>query len=205
MSKDSLIPKTVKEAKKQVIELYKKYKESQSKSDNIIVTLTDESRQARNNLERYNLALYSLPWFKPLMKAWMVDVKFGNENPFGSHLYRDKHKVFKRDSEEKIRLLVETPGQFTEQQAGSLGKSVQDYIMNELGLIITDRGGLCGSCGGHIGCPCTDAQMELMINSINIHFKKAVDAGMMAVKIAWFKPGFFLNDNEMDEYIESNK
>jgi hypothetical protein len=206
-----MIPKTVGEAKKNIIELYKKAKElvpPPSSSGHIVKEDKspehDEYKFARNKIDNYNLALYSLPWFKPKMIAWMVDVKFGDENPFSPDTCGDCCGVSEEEGKKKIELLMESPGQFTEQQAGSLGKAVQDYITNELKLTITDRGGSCCGSGGHIGCPCTDGEMELMVNSINVHFKKAIDAGMMAVKIAWFKPRFFLNDNAMDAWIEGH-
>ncbi len=83
-----MVPKTVHEAKTEVIRLYKEVLKARAKDpgyrQGVIVErdLADPIRLASQNLANYNLAVYSLPWFKPRMIAWMVDVKFGDENPF---------------------------------------------------------------------------------------------------------------------------
>lgn len=195
-----MVPRTISEAKKEVICRYKAWRDAYDQVG------FEEAKHLRHRLETYNLALYSLPWFKPFMTAWMVDVRFGDENPFNSKFPCCGDGVDEGEATRRMAQLLEKPEEFTEQTVGALGKAVQDFITNELELVITDRGGSLEGAGGHIGCPCTDDQMERMLVAINHWFGKAVEAGLLAVKIAWFKPRLpgFINDTAMDAWIEEH-
>jgi hypothetical protein len=190
-------------------ELYKKYGDGRTAEEGCPVAYSDltqeqadelELKFARNKIDNLNEALYSMPWFKSKMKAWMVDIKFGNENLFSDKKCSGGNCSIK-DAEEKIDLLTNDPEAFTEKTGGSLMKQVSDFLKSE-GYTITDRGG--SEYGGHIGCPCTDEEFERLTTLIHIRYKKAIESGMIFPKLAWFKPKLpgFYNDDAIEQWIE---
>lgn len=163
----------------------------------------EEYRIAHHKYENYCKACYSLPWIRPFMKAWMVDVKFGNENPFSDKEYDNTCEgsgYTNEEATELIEMLVVRPDLFTAKTAGNLASNVRKFI-NNAGFNITDSGG--GGCGGHIGVPCTDDEAQRLINLINHNFSKAIQR-LMSVVIAWFKPKFFGNDADAAEYVKKH-
>jgi len=217
------IPKTINEAKTEVAKRWQIYwalrKEygmddegdiAQGKSIEKYSKDLDEEKKrkldfAQFKIDKFNLALYSLPWFKKIMRVWMVDVKFGNESPLfsGKKCGKECDDLSTEDFNKNIELLHEDPDSFTEKNGGTIMKNVSDYLISR-GYTITDRGGSC--CGGHIGCPCTDEECELLLNLIHIQFKKAIDSGMIFPTISWFRPNLpgFKNEDAIREWIETN-
>lgn len=157
-------------------------------------------RLERKKIDRYILSLYSLPWLRGYFESWMVDIKFGNENPFRDKESESSESESSESLDEKVSALIEDPKGFSERTGGPIIREVEKFL-NERGFSITDRGGSCN--GGHIGFPCSDLKLGEIIFLLNIHFKKAIDAGFMSAVIAWFKPNIpdFFQDNQIREWI----
>jgi hypothetical protein len=216
------IPKTIEEAKSIVADLYIEYRDVLKKHNAeggygatmavgdtptpANIELSEEAEReiqfAQKKMESFSLSCYSLPWLHKEMKAWMVDVKFGSENPFSDVKCCGDDIESLEEMDKKLDMLMEDPEAFTEQSGGSIMKRVGDFIKSE-GFKITDRGG--GGSGGHIGCPCTDAEMERLLTLLHINFKKAIDAKLIFPKIAWFKPKLFSNDDAIEKWISKNR
>ena len=219
------IPRTMDEARKGVAKLYLEYLnlrreygltdgvrgghilegEKFESQDGSPIELTDDQKikikRIKGKRKEYNESLYSIPWLRKKMRAWMVDIKFGDENIFGKKCCDDADELRgQEDLEKDLELLIENPSAFTEKSGGTLMKQVADFLNNH-GFSITDRGG--GPSGGHIGCPCTDAECELLLTLTNIQFKKAIDAGLIFPQIAWFSPNLpgFNNDIGIKDWI----
>lgn len=175
------IPKSLHDARVLWADARKEYLEYLDKTDSELAS--DEISQVMDKkLEDVGLFLYSLPHIRPHMKAWMVDIKFGNEIPFGNKV-DDNSSI----SEEHLDDILEDPAKFTNKIGGPLISNIETDIVN-LGISITDRG--FGMGGGHIGCPCSDNERDAVLNMVFIKYYKAVHSGLVYPMVSWFKPFF---------------
>lgn len=181
------IPKTLEDARHGVAERHMSL---------IKLCLQDHSKWGRSEWccfkwnkkreKRYEQYLYSLPEFNEDMVAWMVDVLFGNDHPLVR--YDDSDLCSDEESPSSEGSLARSEG--VNIHGGDLGNAVVK-VLSSIGLHFTDSGGSCSGRSAHLGYPCTDSQKSLMIGVLHDNFSEAIEEGLMAVSVAWFKPRLF--------------
>jgi len=181
-----MLPQTVYEAKLLVAQKILEGKDLPQRGN------TDKQRRGLSihhaRVEGLCLKLYSLPWIRPEMHSWMVDVKFGNSNIFGQHQKPTASPLLTDlDPESLEPITTEMITRVLEQTNGSLVTQVERFL-NTLDVRITDRAG--GDGGGHLGCWCNDQQRDDVIQGVLKKFHKAIEADLISVGIVWFKPRF---------------
>lgn len=190
------LPRSIEEARLASVPLWKKYfdevqEQKLEKGEPALKTT------AGHDIEKFSRGCYSLPWLRKEMKAWMIDFCWGDENPFN-----DKKDgscgLSDEQAKELIDLLMIDKDKFAEKTGGPIMKQVTSFLV-EHGFEYTDTGG--GGCGGHVGVPCTDSEMNLLIDKAHARFSKAIERGLLMVKVAWFKPRLFRNANEAEQWM----
>jgi hypothetical protein len=157
---------------------------AQSPDEEIPEKEREKLRKAQWEYERIANAFYTMPWIRPFLKAWMIDVKFGDENPFVEGDERQKN-YSQEEAVELTDLLQKDPAAFTAKTGGPLLVEVEKFLASN-GFKATDRGS--GGHGGHLGYPCTDAERDALLSLLYGRFGKAIQAGLILPTIAWFKP-----------------
>lgn len=181
-----MLPQTVFEAKLLVAQKILEGKDLPRRSRSDKQRRTKSRHQGQ--LEGLCLKLYSLPWIRPAMHSWMVDVKFGNSNTFGKRQKSTASPILTDlDPESLEPITTEMITRVLEQTNGSLVTQAERYL-NTLDVRITDRAG--GNGGGHLGCWCNDQQRDDVIQGVLKKFHKAIEADLISVGIVWFKPRF---------------
>lgn len=188
------IPRSLRDAKILWAQARKEYLTYIEKTGLVSDSEDDEVRD--HKLAEIGLFLYSLPHIRPHMKAWMVDIKFGNEVPFGEKV-EDGSSL----SEEHLDDILEDPAGFTSKIGGPLISNIEADI-NCLGVSVTDRG--FGMGGGHVGCPCSDNERDAVLNMVFMKYHKAVNSGLVYPMVSWFKPFFggLMIIDEINEFLD---
>jgi hypothetical protein len=146
---------------------------------------TEESRRAYRRYERIANWLYTLPWVRPHLKSFVIDIKYGDERGFSPLLPEEKRQSCESEiSEETIDLLAKDPKQFTAMTGGAIFAEI-DKFMSMHGFIATERGS--GGCGGHLGYICTEEERDKLLLLLHSRFGAAIRSGAIATTVAWFK------------------
>jgi len=211
--RDSVIPNTIEEAKTGELPLWKEYfdalraKGYATESAYVNETcnkglkgLKDESdvTRASNKIDQYSKACYSVPWLRPFINAWMIDITWGDENPFSDD--HPSENAFEEEGKNEALLGLLEDGkkdEFVEFTGGPLMAQVTKFLA-ENGFSYTDCGS--GGQGGHVGIPCTDETRDTLMTLVHHKFAKAIRAGMLFVKVAWFKP-YLMYSHEAKERL----
>jgi hypothetical protein len=192
------LPMTVEDARIALAPLWKQQLE-EKKAQNLAEGEPASVTRACHRIERFARACYSLPWLRKEMKAWMIDFCWGDENPFSKK--NGSCGLSKDRAKELLTLLEEDKkDDFAEATGGALMKEVVEFLKYH-GFEYTDTGG--GGCGGHVGIPCTDDEMDSLIMTAHARFGKAIERGLLMVKVAWFKPRLFKNDEEAERWYHA--
>lgn len=164
---------------------------------------TNESREAETKLTRFSLVCYSIPYIRPLMKAWMVDIRFGQEIPFPFKIEKEKEEEEIEPININIDELIENPDEFMTKSCGIIYDRIKNDIESDLGIDMSDMGS--GMGGGHIGYPCTDHEKDLLISYVWSKYQKAMASGLVFPVVVWFKPFFedLWDEEDIIEYYEN--
>lgn len=141
-------------------------------------SIYEEREKLERDIKRYSKYLLSFPHIRPFIKLYMVDIKFGSEIPYSNKKFDECNL-----EEEVLDVLIKNPEEFTNKTAGNLISQIGKELYENFGLIITDRGFGCG--GGHIGCPCTENEKNLVIDYIWTKYRKAIDSELIFPIIAF--------------------
>jgi len=167
--------------------------------------------KASRKVERLGKAFYAMPHIQPFLEAWMVDLKWGDSNPFHEKDQKKEDLPIQdinvteqqvEELEKDISLLEKNPQAFTAKTAGPLFQTVEQFL-SEHGFKVSDRGG--GPSGGHIGYSCTDSEKDRLLFLLYSKFNKAIDKDLIVPTIAWFKPKLALYHHDMQHWVDSSK
>ncbi len=157
------------------------------RQENMPVLETEQTKEAQRQYERIANWLYTLSWIRPHLKAFMIDIKFGDERAFIEFLPKEKRCSSEVQGGELSADIVDTlaknPREFTALTGGSLFKEIEDYLFSH-GFSATDRGG--GGCGGHLGYPCTEEERDKLLGLLHSKFGLAIRIGTISTTVAWF-------------------
>lgn len=125
------------------------------------------------------------PAFFDVLRPWMVDVKGCN-----AQFNEEDMLAAVSDATQTAEEATEAFREFIH-KAGPLPTAIQGFIEAH-GFTITDRGG-GGDCW-HVGTPCTESECRRLCTLLYLHFKKAIDAGLIRVVRHWW--GWRLKDDK---------
>jgi len=144
-------------------------------------------KKAEWECERIANWLYTLPWIRPYLRPFMIDIKYGDERGFSKLIGENEEKacsLTQEEAMERIDLIEKDPKAFTAKTAGTLFTEIEKHLRDH-GFHATDRG--CGGCGGHIGYPCSEEERDVILSLLHLKFGQAIRSGMIATTVAWFK------------------
>ena len=195
------VPKTIEEARLACAPLWKKAFE-EIKAQKLSAGQPALKTNASRDIESFACGCYSLPWLRKEMTAWMIDFCWGAENPFGEKGEGGcDHELSEEKAKELLDLLaLDKKDEFAEATGGALMKQVTRFL-KENDFKYTDTGGGC--CGGHVGVPCTDDEMTRLIQKAHDRFSKAIERGLLMVKVSWFKPKLFKNLDDAEQWLHA--
>jgi hypothetical protein len=137
--------------------------------------------ELQREMERFGQICAGYTHIRRFMKPWMVDV-IGQQGE--CDFSKEKGEKAINLLHESVQGSQEAKNEFAALVGGALAQNVCRFIVDTVRLSPTDSGGGCS--GWHIGTPCTDDECMSLCNMLHLHFKKAIDAGLLKIQVKFW-------------------